>query len=62
MTVAVSWIQELGRNLGPIFQHDKTAWPTTELEFLGIELDSMKMEARLPDDKFLNSWSSQSAY
>ncbi|KAG9219447.1 hypothetical protein CCMSSC00406_0005341 [Pleurotus cornucopiae] len=26
-------------------------WPTTSLEFLGIEVDTVAMEARLPDDK-----------
>ena len=30
---------------------DKIAGPATSLVFLGIELDSVRMEARLPDDK-----------
>ena len=30
----------------------KTLGPSQELEFMGIVLDSIRMEARLPDDKF----------
>ena len=45
----------------------KTFRPSTELEFMGILLDSQKMEARLPDDKLsrlhtlIASWQSKSA-
>ena len=39
------------RNLGiPIAPH-KTQGPSTILEFMGIVLDSDRMEARLPPDK-----------
>ena len=38
---------DLGIPLAP----GKTFRPSTELEFMGILLDSQKMEARLPDDK-----------
>jgi hypothetical protein len=48
---AISWIQGLGQQLGLSFQDEKTVWPTTKLEFLGLELDTMEMEARLPADK-----------
>ena len=33
---------------------DKTQGPSTTLDFVGITLDSMKMEARLPSDKLTN--------
>ncbi len=48
---AVTWIQELGTQLGLQFQESKTVRPCTALEFLGLELDSAKMEARLPMPK-----------
>ena len=39
------------KNLGiPISLH-KTEGPVTVIQFLGILLDSNRMEARLPDDK-----------
>ena len=37
--------------LGIPLAADKLAGPTTSLEFLGIQLDTSKMEARLPDKK-----------
>ena len=54
---------DLGIPLAP----GKTFRPSTELEFMGILLDSQKMEARLPDDKLSRlhtltaSWQSKSA-
>ena len=39
------------KNLGVPISPGKTAGPATELEFLGIILDSQKAEARLPQDK-----------
>ena len=45
---AVTWIQELGAQLGLQFQECKTVCPCLALEFLGLELDSLRMEARLP--------------
>ena len=39
------------KNLGVPISKGKTAGPATELEFLGIILDSQKAEARLPQDK-----------
>ncbi|KAG9227027.1 hypothetical protein CCMSSC00406_0008999 [Pleurotus cornucopiae] len=62
---AITWIQALGGSLGLTFQPEKTVWPTTCLEFLGIELDTLAMEARLPNNKlvYLNellaSWSTK---
>ena len=48
---AISWIEDTAKALGPSFQPKKTVRPTTRLEFLGLELDSESMEARLPTDK-----------
>ena len=48
---AVEWIMGLGSELGLQFQPAKTIWPTTCIDFLGLELDSEAMEARLPPDK-----------
>ncbi|PPR00185.1 hypothetical protein CVT26_009053 [Gymnopilus dilepis] len=48
---AIEWTMALGRELGLCFQDSKTVWPSTKLEFLGIELDSITMEARLLPDK-----------
>jgi len=48
---AVIWIKNLGKDLGLSFQPMKTIWPMTCIEFLGLELDSEAMEARLPQDK-----------
>jgi hypothetical protein len=47
----------LGRDLGLVFQNLKTVWPTTQIEFSGLELDLVAMEAHLPPDKlsFLRS-------
>ncbi|PPQ83082.1 hypothetical protein CVT24_012140, partial [Panaeolus cyanescens] len=48
---AVEWVISLGRSLGLCFQDEKTLWPSHVVDFLGIELDSLRMEARLPTDK-----------
>lgn len=62
---ATDWVMALGRTLGLRFQDSKTIWPCTSLEFLGLELDSISMEARLPPDKLsflkdlLKSWSTK---
>ena len=51
------------KNLGVPISPGKTVGPATELEFLGIILDSQKAEARLPCDKLerlqgeLTKWS-----
>jgi hypothetical protein len=52
-SAAVEWVMGLGRELGLVFQDSKTVWPTTQIEFLGLELDSVAMEARLPPDKLV---------
>src|SRR5882672_7641410 len=63
--MAIDWIEDLGKELGLLFQPKKTIRPTTSLEFLGLELDSIAMEARLPHEKFtylkayLLDWQSQ---
>ncbi|KAG9223380.1 hypothetical protein CCMSSC00406_0009271 [Pleurotus cornucopiae] len=62
---AVTWMQALGNSLGLMFQPEKTVWPTTHLEFLGIKLDTDAMEAQLPSDKLaylkelLDAWSTK---
>ena len=48
---AVEWVSALGNELGLHFQDSKTVWPCTQLEFLGLELDFIMMEAHLPSDK-----------
>jgi hypothetical protein len=59
---AVEWVMALGSQLGLNFQVLKTVWPTCIIEFLGIILDSISMEAHLPEDKLcylqdlLKSW------
>src|SRR5882672_6768489 len=64
--VAVTWIEALAEELGLSFQPEKTIWPTTCLEFLGLELDSSLMEARLPQEKLeflqicLRNWQARS--
>lgn len=41
----------LCQRMGIPIKHTKTVQPTTVITFLGVELDSDKMEARLPSDK-----------
>jgi hypothetical protein len=55
----LEWTLALGEQLGLHFQPTKTYGPSTTLEFLGIELDTVLMEARLPAEKlsYLNEWS-----
>ena len=50
---AVDWIEALGMSLGLSFQHEKTLRPSTQTEYLGLDLDTLAMEARLPADKLL---------
>lgn len=50
-SAALEWIQALGTQLGLSFQESKTEGPATCLTFLGIEIDTLAMEARLPADK-----------
>ncbi len=63
---ALEWTLGLGSALGLRFQLTKVEGPATSLEFLGITLDSLAMEARLPADKLaylldlLQSWKSRS--
>ena len=45
---AIEVFQKLGIPLAP----EKIVYPTTQLTFLGIEIDSIKMELRLPEEKF----------
>jgi hypothetical protein len=59
---ALEWALALGKQLGLHFQPLKVLGPATTLEFLGIEFDTVQMEARLPADKLsylhelLSSW------
>ena len=50
---AIDWILALGDQLGLSFQDEKTLRPSTQVEFLGLDLDTIAMEARLPGDKLL---------
>ena len=47
MLAFIGLCEQLGVPLAP----DKTVRPTTSLQFLGITLDTVSMEARLPDEK-----------
>ena len=42
---------DLCMQLGIPVNHDKTVWPNTQVEVHGIEVDTVQMIARLPDDK-----------
>jgi len=60
---ALEWMLGLGHQLGLCFQPSKIEGPATCLNFLGIELDSIAMEARLSNIKLqylqdlVGSWS-----
>lgn len=41
----------LARDIGLPIKAEKTVYPTTTLTFLGLELDTLKFEVRLPADK-----------
>lgn len=62
---ALTWALALGAQLGLLFQPSKVVGPATTIEFLGLELDSLAMEVRLPRDKLdhlllqLESWSAR---
>lgn len=48
---SLSWALDLSAQLGLNFQPSKIVSPDTTVEFLGLELDSLAMEVRLPQDK-----------
>jgi len=48
---AIQWTERLGDELGLSFQPKKMIRPCTAIEFLGLELDSITMEACLPAEK-----------
>ena len=52
-SAAVEWVLGLGHELGLVFQDSKTVWLTTQIEFLGLKLDFVMMEACLPPDKLV---------
>jgi hypothetical protein len=62
---ALEWTRALADSLGLRFQESKIEGPATSLEYLGIELDSIAMEARLPPKKLtylsdlLSKWQSK---
>lgn len=62
----MKWMLALGKALGLSFQEEKIDGLATEIEFLGLELDSIAMEARLPQAKLdilrdlLSSWQNKS--
>ena len=43
----------MAQDIGIPIKEEKTVFPTTKIIFLGLELDSVEMEIRLPDDKLL---------
>ena len=47
--------QNFAAKIGLPLAHDKTAGPASTLEFLGIELDTHNLEARLPPDKIIKA-------
>lgn len=51
VNAALDWSLLLGQQLGLSFQDSKVLGPATTIEYLGITLDSVAMEARLPPDK-----------
>ncbi|KAG5715760.1 hypothetical protein E4T56_gene13727 [Termitomyces sp. T112] len=51
VTDSLSWVLKLGVQLGLTFQPAKIMGPNTTIEFLGLELDSIAMEVRLPQEK-----------
>lgn len=51
VNAALDWSLLLGHHLGLSFQESKVIGPATTIEYLGITLDSIAMEARLPADK-----------
>ena len=48
---ALDVMMSICQSLGVPLAADKIAGPAMSLVFLGIELDSVRMEARLPDEK-----------
>jgi hypothetical protein len=50
-SAAVHWCKTLGKRLGFCSQDSKTIKPCTKLEYVGLEIDTVAMEARLPKDK-----------
>lgn len=42
---------DMANNIGLPIKEDKTVYPTTTINFLGLEIDTILMEIRLPQDK-----------
>ena len=51
----LSKAEMLCAELGVPLAEEKTVGPSTVITFLGIELDSIRFEARLPQDKLLKA-------
>lgn len=49
-------VQYMAERFGISLAADKTEGPATELFFLGITIDSLAMECRLPVDKLVALW------
>ena len=47
----MSTFQDICRNIGVPLNNDKTVQPTTCLIFLGLEIDTVKMQIRIPQNK-----------
>lgn len=52
--ILLSTLQHTAERFGVPLAADKTEGPTTEISFLGIVIDSMAMECRLPQGKLLD--------
>ncbi|KAJ1190327.1 hypothetical protein NDU88_007065 [Pleurodeles waltl] len=52
-TLALTQFQSMAKVFGAPLAPEKTEGPSTCLVFLGIQLDTVKMEARLPQEKVM---------
>lgn len=43
----------LAKDIGLPIKSEKTVYPTTILTFLGLELDTVQFQVRLPNDKLI---------
>ncbi|XP_034562822.1 uncharacterized protein LOC117829305 [Notolabrus celidotus] len=59
---SISLLKDLFRELGVPLSQEKTVGPSTRLEFLGITLDSVLMQASLPLDKLSRIREALSSY
>ena len=53
---ALCWVLTLFEDLNILITRNKTFRPSKVLEFMGITLESVNMQARLPEDKLDKAW------